>query len=107
MNFDEYQELAARTALYPEQYRISYPALGLAGEAGEVANKAKKLLRGDFPLTPEFKKDLASELGDVLWYCAALATDLGTTLNEVALANLDKLKVRSERGTIRGSGDNR
>lgn len=103
MNFKEYQELAAKTAIYPEEYRIVYPALGLAGEAGEVAEKVKKLIR-DGNLDREL---LAKELGDVLWYVSALSRDLGIDLETVATRNIEKLRSRAERGTLRGSGDSR
>jgi len=103
VNFKEYQELAAKTAIYPEEYRIVYPALGLAGESGEVAEKVKKYIR-DGNLDRDL---LAKELGDVLWYVSALSRDLGIDLDDVASRNIDKLRSRAERGTLRGSGDSR
>ena len=103
MRFYEYQEEASKTAIYPEQYKIVYPALGLAGEAGEVAEKVKKHIR-DGVLNVE---DLKKELGDVLWYLAAIASDLGLNLDDVAESNLQKLRSRQARGVIGGSGDNR
>lgn len=103
MRFYEYQEEASKTAIYPEQYKIVYPALGLAGEAGEVAEKVKKHIR-DGVLNVE---DLKKELGDVLWYLAAIASDLGLNLDDVADANLQKLRSRQARGVIGGNGDNR
>ena len=103
MRFNEYQEEASKTAIYPEQYNIVYPALGLAGEAGEVAEKVKKHIR-DGVLNVD---DLKKELGDVLWYLAAIASDLGLNLDDVAESNLKKLRSRKERGVISGSGDNR
>lgn len=103
MRFYEYQEEASKTAIYPEQYKIVYPALGLAGEAGEVAEKVKKHIR-DGVLNVE---DLKKELGDVLWYLAAIASDLGLNLDDVADANLEKLRSRQARGVIGGNGDNR
>ena len=109
MNFNEYQKLARSTAVYPEEHKVVYPALGLCGEAGEVAEKIKKTIRGDTALTPLDKVtgSIADELGDVLWYSSALADDLGVTLEEVAQANVDKLQSRKNRGKIGGSGDNR
>jgi NTP pyrophosphatase (non-canonical NTP hydrolase) len=103
VNFKEYQELAATTAIYPEEYRIVYPALGLAGESGEVAEKVKKYIR-DGNLDRDL---LAKELGDVLWYVSALSRDLGIDLEDVASRNIEKLRSRAERGTLRGSGDSR
>ena len=103
MNFNEYQSQASKTAIYPEQYKIVYPALGLSGESGEVAEKVKKFIR-DGKLD---KSLLMKELGDVLWYISALSSDLGFSLEEVAQSNLDKLNSRLERGTLQGSGDNR
>ena len=103
MRFNEYQEEASKTAIYPEQYKIVYPALGLAGEAGEVAEKVKKHIR-DGVLNVE---DLKKELGDVLWYLAAITSDLGLSLDDVAESNLQKLRSRQARGVIGGSGDNR
>tara|TARA_R110000803_G_scaffold52770_1_gene108555 strand:- start:51 stop:428 length:378 start_codon:yes stop_codon:yes gene_type:complete len=107
-DFNSYQRIAATTAIYPEQHKILYPALGLAGEAGEVANKVKKLVR-DGPLNrPEdWREQIASEIGDVLWYCAALASDLNLTLGMIASQNEEKLLARKEAGTIGGSGDTR
>ncbi|GLV48246.1 hypothetical protein TJA_14020 [Thermus sp. LT1-2-5] len=108
MTFDTYQEEAKKTALYPEAYRLLYPVLGLAGEAGELANKVKKVLRDHGgTLTPEAREAILQELGDVLWYVAQVATDLGERLEAVAQANLAKLRSRQERGTLSGSGDTR
>ncbi len=107
--FNEYQKQAVKTAIYPHSHSILYPALGLAGEAGEVANKVKKFVRDGYDQeTFEQKKiELASEVGDVLWYCATLARDIGFNLDDIAKMNLDKLKARAERGTLGGEGDNR
>lgn len=85
-----------------------YPALGLVGEAGEIANKVKKVMRDNFGILEEDKrKDLEKEIGDVLWYLAELSTALDIDLNKVAEDNLAKLFSRKERGVIKGSGDNR
>ena len=102
MTFDEYQEFARSTAIYPTACKVTYPTLGLCGEAGEVAEKVKKHMRDGKSLI-----GLGLELGDVLWYISALADDLGVTLEEVAQANVDKLQSRKDRGKIGGSGDNR
>jgi len=104
MNFRKYQLEAKITAIYPREYDIIYPTLGLAGEAGEVAEKIKKYLRKDGDLN---KEDLTKELGDVLWYVANLAYDLGINLEDVAVTNLEKLRGRKIRGTLHGEGDNR
>ena len=109
MNLDAYQRLATATAFYPDTHRVTYPALGLASEAGEVAGKVKKIVRdrgADF-LGADFREAVKAELGDVLWYVAVLARDLGLTLEEVAQGNLEKLADRVERGVIGGSGDQR
>ena len=103
MTLNDYQRLAAETAIYSSSHRLLYPALGLAGEAGEVANKIKKMLRDN-----KFDREgVAAELGDVLWYVAALARDLNVDLQDLAKQNLDKLYSRKERGTLGGNGDNR
>ena len=100
-DFNAYQRSASRTAIYPDQHKILYPALGLAGEAGEVANKVKKLIRDGPDKRPETWRE------DVLWYCAALATDLNLTLGMIAGQNEAKLNARKAAGTIGGSGDTR
>lgn len=118
MNMDEYQAQAMATAIYP--LPVIYPALKLAGEAGEVAEKVGKLIRDkglmktEGPcvyfmgaVSDEDRVALQKELGDVLWYVAALASDLGLSLGEVAKANVEKLASRAQRGVLTGSGDNR
>lgn len=108
MDFNKYQETAVETAIYPDTHRILYPALGMAGEAGEVANKVKKIIRdGTENMPDDWKDQLASEIGDVLWYCAALANDIGMPLSLIAAQNRDKLLERKQKGTISGSGDKR
>jgi NTP pyrophosphatase (non-canonical NTP hydrolase) len=109
MNFTEYQNLALATAIYPKKYETIYPALGLCGEAGEVAEKIKKSIRDGLHNWPDeqFKEELTKELGDVLWYISALASDLDISLNEIAESNLQKLASRKKRNVIGGSGDNR
>jgi NTP pyrophosphatase (non-canonical NTP hydrolase) len=107
-DFNSYQRNASSTAIYPEEHRILYPALGLAGEAGEVANKVKKLIRDGPDKRPDtWREDIASEIGDVLWYCAALATDLNLSLGMIAGQNEKKLGQRKQSGTLGGSGDTR
>ena len=108
MELSEYQRLSRRTAHYPREAWLSYPALGLAGEAGEVANQAKKVIRDDDArLTEERREAISKELGDVLWYVAQLATELDLDLDAVALSNLEKLRSRQERGVLHGAGDDR
>lgn len=108
MKFSEYEELVKETAIYPETHRILYPALGMAGEAGEVANKVKKIIRDGIKDQPEdWRQQIAKEIGDVMWYCAALAHDLNVPLSLIAAQNKDKLLARKEKGTLQGSGDNR
>jgi NTP pyrophosphatase (non-canonical NTP hydrolase) len=104
----EYQRLSRRTAEYPRDAWLAYPALGLAGEAGEVAEHAKKAIRDDGgEVTPERRDAMAKELGDVLWYVAQLASELDLDLDEIAQRNLDKLLSRQQRGVLFGSGDDR
>ena len=112
MTLDEYQRGALTTASFPASARIVYPALKLAGEAGEVAEKVGKLMRDEgwtpgAELTGAQRDALAKELGDVLWYVAVLASDLDVTLESVAATNLAKLASRKARGVIGGSGDER
>ncbi len=109
MDLNEYQKLAKETAVYPLDNEIIYPVLGLAGEAGEVAEKVKKVIRddgGDFS-NPHHKHEIVKELGDVLWYLSAIASDLGVPMNVVAETNINKLRSRKERKRLQGNGDNR
>jgi NTP pyrophosphatase (non-canonical NTP hydrolase) len=108
MTFKEYQTEAIKTAIYGEGNKVIYPALGLVGEAGEVANKVKKVLRDDGGvLSPQKADEVAKEIGDVLWYIAALCNDIGVDMEEIATVNIAKLKDRQARGVIGGSGDKR
>ena len=108
MTLNEYQAAAAVTAKYPESMNLLYPVLGLCGEAGEVAEKVKKIYRDtDGIITEEKKAEIAKEIGDVLWYISIVARDLDYTLEDIAQINIAKLKSRHERGAISGSGDNR
>lgn len=108
MTLNEYQQAALETANYPTEYNIIYPALGMNGEAGEVADKVKKVIRdNNMEFTDDRKREIAKEIGDVLWYCAALAHDIGYTLEEIGEMNNAKLRSRKARGVISGSGDNR
>lgn len=107
MRLSEYQQRSRATAVYPDAgENLTYPALGLCGEAGEAAEKVKKALRDDGGvLTDERRAALAAELGDVLWYVAQLATEAGLDLDAIAAENLDKLLSRKERDVLQGSGD--
>lgn len=108
LGFDAYQVSAHGTAVYPQHAGIYYSALGLAGEAGEIANKVKKIIRDDGgQVTREKRQAILKELGDVFWYAAEIATVLEADLSEVAGANLTNLYGRKERGTLHGDGDNR
>jgi NTP pyrophosphatase (non-canonical NTP hydrolase) len=106
INFYEYQMKSLTTAVYPKKYSISYPALGLAEEAGEVAGKIKKMMRDNIQLEDQ-KEKIEAEMGDVLWYLAALAHDCGLSLQVIAEKNVEKLKARQSAGTLHGEGDNR
>tara|TARA_R110002110_G_scaffold248824_1_gene464999 strand:- start:206 stop:547 length:342 start_codon:yes stop_codon:yes gene_type:complete len=108
-HFDVYQYKSQETAIYPDKGdNLYYPALGLAGEAGEVCEKIKKIMRDKMGVvTKEDAVELSKELGDVLWYISALASELGVSLSTIVEDNLEKLKSRQERGELQGSGDNR
>ena len=99
MNFEEYHSEASKTALYPRRLdNLEYPTLGLAGEAGEVANIVKKIQRDHGGvITDEIRSKLKDELGDVLWYISACADELGLTLDEIAEFNVEKLAKRHGR----------
>ena len=109
MTFDEYQKQAKSTA----QYSSSIPGwvyltLGLTSEAGEVADKFKKIIRNKGSVfSIEDKAEIKKELGDVLWYLSQLAEELGYRFDEVAQANLAKLADRQTRNVIKSTGDNR
>ena len=100
MDFQEYQKRSRKTALYPNKdNNFIYPTLGLVGEAGEVAEKIKKLIRDRGGIIDDgFRESVQKELGDVLWYLSQLATELGLNLDEIAQKNIEKLYSRLERG---------
>jgi NTP pyrophosphatase (non-canonical NTP hydrolase) len=106
IDFAKYQQEARKTRRIPDAHAVTYSALGLAGEAGELANKVKKIMRGD-DNRAELVEGIKSEMGDVLWYLAALADDLDVSLADIAEENLEKLRSRHARGKILGGGDNR
>jgi NTP pyrophosphatase (non-canonical NTP hydrolase) len=109
MTGNEYQKKATKSAIYPDiGNNFIYPALGLAGESGEVCDKIKKVLRDDGgKFTPMTKLAIAKEIGDVMWYIAALCNELGFELDEIMDMNIEKLLDRIARGVRGGSGDDR
>jgi NTP pyrophosphatase (non-canonical NTP hydrolase) len=109
MDFQQYQDAVKKTAIYPKQgHNLSYLTLGLTGEAGEVADKLKKIIRDqEGQLSEANRKELIKELGDVFWYLAMLCWELHVSLEEVASANIEKLLDRKARGVLGGQGDNR
>ena len=109
MNFAEYQREAIKTAVYPNRRsNITYPVLGLNGEAGEIAEKVKKIMRDKNGIVDdEIRAAIKKELGDVLWYVAALCDELGLDMADVAVTNIKKLKDRQVRDVLHGSGDER
>jgi NTP pyrophosphatase (non-canonical NTP hydrolase) len=115
MEFSEYQERTKRTAMYPglfsaDSFKLDwvYPALGLAGETGEILDEFKRVLRDDhFVLSDERRDRLVKELGDCLWYIAQLALQSGLNLDDIARTNLAKLESRLDRKKVHGSGDDR
>lgn len=108
MDINEYQHKARETAKYPNEHGITYCALGLTGEAGEVADKIKKIIRDkEGKFTEKDRAEIAKELGDVLWYIANLSFEMNLSLEYVARQNIMKLSSRAQRGVIGGSGDNR
>ena len=107
-DLDMYQKVALTTAIYPREQAIIYPTLGLTGEAGEVANKVKKIIRdGSDSKDEKLVSEIKAEIGDCLWYIAVLANDFDIKLSDIASTNLIKLENRKKKDTIRGSGDKR
>jgi len=109
MDFKEYQEKSRKTALYPNiGNNFVYPTLGLAGEAGEVAEKIKKVIRDKEGIIDDAtREEIKKELGDVIWYLSQIASELNLSFDEVAEFNIEKLASRMKRGKLHGSGDNR
>ena len=111
MNFLDYQQETAKTAVYPcgtTMEALNYLGHGLTSEAGEVAGKLKKIQRDDGgAVTMNKKSELADELGDVLYYISEFATHIGFNLEAIAKRNVAKLADRANRGVIQGSGDQR
>ena len=107
-DLDMYQQVAKSTAIYPREQAIIYPTLGLTGEAGEVANKVKKIIRdGTNKNNENLVQEISAEIGDCLWYISVLAGDIGVKLSDIANNNLIKLANRKKNNTIHGSGDDR
>ena len=111
LTFNEYAWRSRYTAIYPTKDQSDgwiYPTLGLTGEAGEVANTVKKIIRDEKGIPSSLDKEkVKGELGDVLWYISQLAHELDLSLEEIARGNLDNLFSRMERGKLQGSGDDR
>lgn len=110
MTFDDYQQKALTTVLRTDSdfLDLLHFILGVNGEAGEIAEKIKKIIRDkNGNVSAEDKVELAKEIGDVLWYLAVLASQLGVSLDKVAEQNIEKLQSRQQRGKLGGSGDNR
>lgn len=102
-----YNEIVALTKVYPDHAKYTYASLGLASEAGEVAGKIKKYIRGDYESINVIRDKIIDELGDVLWYVTALANELDSSLEEIQEKNAAKLLARLEKNKIRGEGDDR
>ncbi|MEF8847145.1 MAG: nucleoside triphosphate pyrophosphohydrolase family protein [Candidatus Paceibacterota bacterium] len=108
MEFGKYQKESRKTRVDFNMRDLPYLVLALNGEAGEIAEKVKKVYRDDEgEVTKEKRKDIEKEIGDCLWYLTQIATELGLSLDEIACTNLNKLKDRKDRGTLHGEGDNR
>jgi NTP pyrophosphatase (non-canonical NTP hydrolase) len=108
LTFKQYQELSSDTRIYPEKFKVIYPALGLSGEVGETLELVKKALRDeDGNFSDERLTNLHKEIGDIIWYMAALCEDLGFDFGTVAAQNLEKLQSRKTRGMLSGSGNDR
>ena len=113
MSLDKYQKRAAEFDLFETTVDLKSPGflekvLGLAGEAGEAADKVKKVIRdkGGYA-SDEDRQAIAKELGDVLWYLANVARYLNIPLSEIAEDNIDKLSNRKKRNKLHGEGDDR
>ncbi len=104
LGLNEYQQVAQTTAIYPKKRALEYLSTGLAGEVGELCSKVAKTFRKDSALPVE---ETAHEIGDILWFCAQLSSELGYSLAEIGRMNLEKLRDRKERGVLQGNGDKR
>lgn len=107
-DFRVYQLETRKTAIYKKAHELEYLGFGLVGEAGELANKLKKIFRdNDGELTLEKIAEIEGEIGDILWYCSQMSSYINRQFENIALANLSKLRARQSKGTLKGSGDNR
>lgn len=109
--FDNYQDDAGITAIYPEHdtgsnEAINYVILGLVGEVGSIANAWKKIYRGDYT-REAIEEYILRQVGDALWYASRISKEFGHNFGNIAADNISKLNGRQQRGTIRGSGDTR
>ena len=108
LTFTNYQVKAAATAIYPDNMKVLYPAMGLPSEVGEFLNKLKKVYRDNGGvITEDTRSWLEDEMGDVMWYIAQLCNDLDISMEFAAMQNLSKLSDRQERDVLTGNGDNR
>ena len=109
MTFNDYQKETNKTAIYPDRgHNFVYPVLGMMGEAGEVAEKIKKVWRDkNNVVSNEDKLEIKKEMGDVLWYLSQLAEELEIDFDDVAQTNINKTQSRMTRNLLHGSGDNR
>lgn len=108
MDITKYQEWTRTTAVYPKDKGLEYTTLGLAGEAGEVCNKVKKIIRDNGGIvTDDVRGKISDELGDVIYYWARLADELNLSCESILLKNVEKLNSRKERNVLKGSGDSR
>lgn len=107
-NINEYQKIVNNYAIHPKKYNVIYPVLGMCGEAGEAAEKIKKIIRDKNEIfDDEAKKEIAKELGDVICYIAFIAEDLNLQLSDILQLNIDKIQSRFNRNVMHGEGDNR
>lgn len=110
MTFDEYQSRALTTAIFNPDPLMDKTiwAMGVAGEAGEVIEKWKKIVAyKNGVISEEDRQELGKELADVVWYIAVMAKSLDLSLDDLMRQNVEKLQSRKARGTIKGAGDNR
>jgi NTP pyrophosphatase (non-canonical NTP hydrolase) len=108
MEFNEYQKRSQYSLISGDYPELMYTTLALVGEAGEIADKVKKVYRDNGGVVPNEKRsDITREMGDLLWYLARLATHLEVSFDSIAQENLTKLAERADEGTLSGEGDNR